>query len=123
MGMNLYRHLYVFLKGFNQFKRGIRQQKAGHVLDANTVGAHFLEPFCILYKQLEVVHRADSIAKSSLCMTALFFAGFYGSLYIPYIVKGVKYSYYINSIGYGFPYEIFHHVIRVMLVAQVNSGL
>ncbi len=106
------------LKGADQLLGLVGNKQAGHILDADGVGAHVLDIFCNVHPVLLVISGTDGIGQSDLGVAALFLAGLDGSLKVAKVVEAVKDTDDVDAVGNGFLYEIFDDIISVVAVSQ-----
>ena len=123
MGMKLDRKLGSALHGRDQLCCLIRHQQSRHILDADRVSPHLLDPLCSAGPVLQRISVTQRIGKSYLRMSpALLLLHPVGCIHrllqIPQIVKAVENTDNVDAVGNGLLHEGIHHIIRIGPIAQ-----
>ena len=106
------------LEGADQLLGFVGNEEAGHILDADGVGAHVLDIFCDVHPVLFVIGGADGIGKSDLGVAALFLAGLDRSLKVAQVVQAVKNTDDVDAVGDGLLYEILDNIVCIVAVTK-----
>ena len=102
----------------HQFLRRVRSQQAGHILDADGIRAHVLNSLGNVFPIVQGVSVAQGVAKRYLRVSLFLVAGLHRRLQVAQVVEAVENTDDIDAVGNGLLYEVFHHVIGVMVVSQ-----
>ena len=102
----------------NKFVSVVGEKQVRHILDTDSIGAHFFEQFCEFDKILDVVYGRNGVAYRRFADTAVFLYGFDGLHKVSGVVERVENSDYVNSVFDGFFNKFVNHVIRIMLVSE-----
>ncbi len=65
-----------------------------------------------------VVYGAGGIAERCLYMTAFLFGGINGNAQVSLVIQRIEYAHDVDTVGDGFLYEIFHHIIGIVTITQ-----
>ena len=93
-------------------------EEAGHVLDADGVGAHVDELLGLLGEHVGGVDGADRVADGALGVAARLLDGLDGGLEVPEVVEGVEDAEDVHAVLDGELAELLDDVVRVVAVAD-----
>ena len=118
MGVNLNRDLYAFLQSGHKFCGLYRNQKSCHIFDTDGICTHIFDFFCNVLPVIQGVGITQGIGQGHLCMSLFLIGCFDSCLKISDIIQTVKNTDDIDTVGDGFLYEVFHHIIGIMAISQ-----
>ena len=118
MGMQLDRKIHRILHGCDQLGCSVRKEQACHILDADGVSAHILDPLGDVYPVIKGVGVAQGIGQRDLRMALFLVRCLDCRLKVPQIVEAVKDTDDVNTVGDGLLYEILYNVISIRLVSK-----
>ena len=118
MRVNVDGDLDRLLQLSDEFLRLIGLQQAGHILDADAVGAHFLERLGIVCKVLVVVHRAQRVADAGLHVRAFLAAGADGRLQVARVIQRVENTQDVDAVRNGLLHKVLDRVVGIRTVTQ-----
>ena len=107
-----------FLDAFNQVIRRLRLEQARHILDADGVGAHLLEPLRHLDECADGVKRADRIADGALCVFAGLLHGSHAGVEIAQIIQRIEDPEDVHAVLGGLVDEALDYAIFIMPIAE-----
>ena len=118
MRVNVDRQIRAGLQRADQLVSRVRDQQAGHILDADGIRAHILD---LAGDRLPVVISicvTDCVCQCNLSMSALFLGGADGSLQVAQVVQAVKNTDDINTVRDGLLDKILHYVVCIVSISQ-----
>ncbi len=116
--MHLDRKLCALLQRLHKLRRLIRNQKPRHILDTDGIRAHLLNLLCHVGPVFERVSITQSIRERDLRVPLLFVCRFHRCLQVPQVIKAVENTDDVNAVRNRLLHEIFHYIVRVMVVTQ-----
>ncbi len=123
VGMQMDRHLHGALETSDEVIGIDRRQEAGHVFDAERVGAEIFQLLGHVDEPVDAVDRADRIADGGFDMFAAGFDLPHGPVEVAHIVERVEDAEDIDAVGCGSFDEPFQHIVGIMPVSdQVLSA-
>ena len=118
VGVDLHRQAALGLDAAHKLIGGRRREVAGHVLDAQRVGAHARQ---LLGKAHEVGHGVDGargVAERRLALPSRLVASLDGRLEVAHVVQGVEHAHDVDAVLDRLLHHGADHVVGVVLVAE-----
>ena len=116
--MELDRDFHDLLDAFDDRIGVVGVEKAGHVLQADGVGAHFDELLRLLGVHVGRVDGANCVADSPLRVAGGFLDGLDGGLEVAQVVDGIEDAEDVHSVLDGELAELLDNIVRVVAVAD-----
>ena len=117
--MQFDRYVQVFFQHAYQVVGIVRCQKAGHVLDADRIDAHFFQFTGYAGKRFQRVDGADGIDQGSLHVNGFrIFCRLDGRFHVARVVEGIEYADDVDAVIDSAVDKFVYHVVGIMAVSQ-----
>ena len=116
--MYLYRKTDLLLPALHDVIRLAGRKDAGHILQAEGIGAHLLELAGNRNVVFQIVHGAYGIADCCLHVSALVLGDLDSLPHVAHVVHGVEDPHYGNAVPDGRLHERLNYIVGIMLVAH-----
>ena len=118
MGVQVDGKAGALLQSRHQLSRRVGGQQTRHVLDTQGISPHVLDLSGDVLPVVQGVGVAQGVAQRDLRMALLLVGSLHRGPQVADIVQAVENTDDVNAVGDGLLYEVFHHVVGVMVVAQ-----
>ena len=118
MGVDHNGQLHRLFQGGHQVKGLLGAHDAGHILDADGVAAHGLQPPAQVHKGIQAVNGAGGVAQGAGYVGAGLDALVHCHLDVPQIIEGVEHTDDVDAALHALAHKGPDDVVGIMLVAQ-----
>ena len=118
VGVDVNGQIDRFPDGLDQIVGGVGGEQGGHVLDADGVGAHFLQALGESGVAFDGVYRGDGVADGGLGVFAGFLHGLHRYHEVARVIEGIKDAEDVDAVdGHAFD-AFFDDVVGIVAVAE-----
>ena len=118
MALHVHRNIQRRLEARHELEGDVGVQQARHILDANRVRAHVLDPAAKIDPEVDRMHRAYRIGNGALCMFADRQRRFDGGFEVAHVIERIEDAKNVHPVYGAALDKFFDEIVGVMSIAE-----